>query len=170
MLGKLVARSMLDSRIIDISFNPAFFRILDGITAIPASLKSIKYVDEGLAKSLKLLQQFAFEKARIHDDTTLTTAERAQKIQDIQIDGARVEDLGLDFTLPGYPDIELIPNGSHIPVTIENVELYLEKVIDMTLGRGVKRQVEAFRTGFSQVFPYSALSAFTPSAVSAASK
>ncbi|RQM05995.1 hypothetical protein DH86_00002550, partial [Scytalidium sp. 3C] len=49
-----------------------------------------------------------------------------------------------------------------IPVTIDNVELYLEKVIDMTLGKGVQRQVEAFRTGFTQVFPYSALSAFTP--------
>lgn len=32
----------------------------------------------------------------------------------------------------------------------------------MTLGSGVQRQVEAFRAGFSQVFPYSALRTFTP--------
>ena len=32
----------------------------------------------------------------------------------------------------------------------------------MTLGSGVQRQVDAFRAGFTQVFPYSALSAFTP--------
>ncbi len=47
-------------------------------------------------------------------------------------------------------------------MTIENVDLYLEKVVDMTLGTGVRRQVDAFRKGFSQVFPYSALSSFTP--------
>jgi E3 ubiquitin-protein ligase TRIP12 len=32
----------------------------------------------------------------------------------------------------------------------------------MTLGSGVQAQVEAFRTGFSQVFPHSALQTFTP--------
>jgi E3 ubiquitin-protein ligase TRIP12 len=80
----------------------------------------------------------------------------------IEIQGVRVEDLGLDFTLPGYPAIELVPNGSNIPVTIDNVGSYVEKVIDLTLSSGVQRQVEAFRTGFSQVFPYSALRAFTP--------
>jgi len=79
----------------------------------------------------------------------------------IQVDGVRVEDLGLDFTLPGY-DIELEANGSRKSVGIDNVEDYLEKVIDMTLGKGVQRQVDAFRAGFTQVFPYSALSAFTP--------
>jgi len=45
---------------------------------------------------------------------------------------------------------------------MENVDQYLERVVDATLGSGVRRQVDAFRTGFSQVFPYSALRAFTP--------
>lgn len=78
------------------------------------------------------------------------------------MDGVTVEDLSLDFTLPGYPSIELIKDGSNVPVTIENVDLYIERVVDMTLSSGVQRQVEAFREGFSQVFPYSSLRTFTP--------
>jgi len=68
----------------------------------------------------------------------------------------------LDFTLPGYPSIDLVPGGSDVSLTIENVDQYIERVIDMTLGSGVRHQVEAFRAGFSQVFPFTALRAFTP--------
>ncbi|KAJ5495900.1 hypothetical protein N7539_001016 [Penicillium diatomitis] len=162
VLGKFVARSMLDSRIIDISFNPAFFRIADTLSSVAPSLGTVKCVDEDLAKSLLMLKQFVSAKETIYNDKTMSTAQKAQAVSDIQIDGVRVEDLSLDFTLPGYPNIELIPNGSNVPLTIENVDQYVENVIDMTLGRGVRHQVDAFRAGFSQVFPFSALSAFTP--------
>ncbi|KAI0386560.1 hypothetical protein F5Y04DRAFT_124926 [Hypomontagnella monticulosa] len=162
MLGKFVARSMIDSRIIDLNFNPIFFRIGEGSSSVKPSLGAVKVVDPGLANSLKHIKKFAMAKKAIDEDPSRTAARKVADTEKIVVDNGTLEDLALDFTLPGYPDIELIPNGSHIPVTIENVELYLEKVIDMTLSRGVKRQVEAFRTGFSQVFPYSALSAFTP--------
>jgi E3 ubiquitin-protein ligase TRIP12 len=42
------------------------------------------------------------------------------------------------------------------------VDIYVDKVLDFTLGSGVQRQVDAFRAGFTEVFPYSALKAFTP--------
>ncbi|KAF2009680.1 hypothetical protein BU24DRAFT_358545 [Aaosphaeria arxii CBS 175.79] len=161
MLGKFVARSMLDSRIIDISFNSTFFRIGDGSTAVPPSLGSVKSVDYDLAKSLKLLKKFAIEKKRINEDGSLDPTQKVDALQSIEIDGVHVEDLGLDFTLPGYA-IDLVEKGSEKNVTIDNVDLYVEKVIEFTLGSGVQRQVDAFRSGFSQVFPYSALSAFTP--------
>ena len=163
MLGKFVARSMLDSRIIDISFNPTFFKIGDRLTAVPLSLAAVKTVDNDLATSLKLLKQFAHLKRKIDESTQLNAVQRLHAANKIEIRGARVDDLGLDFTLPGYPAIELIGNGANIPVTIENIGLYVERVIDFTLGSGIQRQVEAFQAGFSQVFPYSALRAFTPS-------
>lgn len=162
MLGKFVARSMLDSRIIDISFNPTFFRIGDGTAAVTPSLGAVKSVDSDLARSLKLLKKFAAQKKRIDEDGGLSAAQKVTAIQAVEVDGARVDDLGLDFTLPGYPDIQLIPNGSNVAVTIDNVSSYVDKVLDYTLGSGVQRQVDAFRTGFSQVFPYSAVKAFTP--------
>jgi E3 ubiquitin-protein ligase TRIP12 len=162
MLGKFVARSMLDSRIIDVSFNPTFFRIGAGNSTIKPSLGAVASVDKDLANSLKPLVRCARAKQEIQDDTTLTAEQKTQAIKDIRIKDASIEDLGLDFTLPGYPTIELQPNGAEVDVTIDNVEQYVEKVIDFTLGQGVQKQVDAFNAGFSQVFPYSALNAFTP--------
>ena len=162
MLGKFVARSMLDSRIIDVSFNSTFFRTGDSPSTVSLSLGAVKAVDNDLANSLKLVKQFANAKKKTEEDGTLSAAQKVHAAQQIEIRGVRIEDLALDFTLPGYPTIELIPNGANVPVTIDNVTAYVEKVIDLTLGSGVQRQVDAFRTGFSQVFPYSALKAFTP--------
>ncbi|KAI1074188.1 hypothetical protein F5B20DRAFT_564491 [Whalleya microplaca] len=162
MLGKFVARSMIDSRIIDLNFNPIFFRIGEGTSGVKPSLGAVKIVDPGLANSLKHIKKFALAKKAIDEDPNRTPAQKVADTEKIIVENTRLDDLALDFTLPGYPDIELVPGGSHTQVSIYNVESYLEKVIDLTLGRGVKRQVEAFRTGFSQVFPYSALSAFTP--------
>jgi E3 ubiquitin-protein ligase TRIP12 len=163
VLGKFVARSMLDSRIIDVSFNPTLFRLSDSSsTAITPSLATIRTVDEDLAKSLMLLKKFADAKKQIDHDQNKTPAQRAEAVQGIRFQDCAVEDLALDFTLPGYPAIELIENGTHTAVTIDNVGLYVEKVLDLTLGSGVKRQIDAFSAGFSEVFPYSALRAFTP--------
>lgn len=161
VLGKFVARSMLDSRIIDVSFNPAFFRIADSSFSVAPSLGTVKAVDQDLANSLLLLKRFANAKAEV-ENKALSEAQMRQALLNVEVDGVTVEDLSLDFTLPGYPSIELIKDGSNVPVTIENVDLYIERVVDMTLSSGVQRQVEAFREGFSQVFPYSSLRTFTP--------
>lgn len=162
-LGKFVARSMIDSRIIDVNLNPIFFRIGDESSGIKPSLGAMKLVDPVLARSLVLVKRFALAKKDIAEDPKRSATQKVNDIQNITIDnGVRIEDLSLDFTLPGYPEIELVSNGSHVMLTIDNVDQYLDRVIDMTLGSGVRRQVDAFRTGFSQVFPYSALSAFTP--------
>lgn len=162
VLGKFVARSMIDSRIIDINFNPIFFRIGEETAGVRPSLGAIKAVDPMLATSLKLIKKFALAKKEIEEHTNRTAAQKVADMENIIIGNTKIDDLCLDFTLPGSPEIELIPNGSQIALTIDNVDLYLERVVDMTLGSGVRRQVDAFRAGFSEVFPYSALSAFTP--------
>lgn len=41
------------------------------------------------------------------------------------MNGCSVDDLGLDFTLPGYPNIELKKGGKDVPVSIHNLEEYL---------------------------------------------
>jgi len=163
MLGKFIARSMLDSRIIDVSLNPTFFRVGHHPSTVPLSLGAVRTVDGQLAKSLKLVKQFANERKRIDENAHLSPGKKALAIQEIAIHGVRIEDLSLDFTLPGYPAIELVQDGGNVQVTVDNVSSYVDKVINMTLGNGVQRQVDAFTAGFSQVFPYSALRAFTPS-------
>lgn len=163
IMGKFVARSMLDSRIIDIFFNPTFFRTgANCDSAVPPSLGAVKTVDKDLASSLKLLRRFAVAKKNIDENQVLTPRGRAERYKEISFDATRVEDLEIYFTLPGFDGIELVPHGADTKVTIHNVGDYVDKVIDMTLGSGVRRQVEAFRAGFSQVFPYNALRSFTP--------
>lgn len=162
MLGKFVARSMLDGRIIDVSFNQTFFRIGDGAATVTPSLGAVATVDEGLSASLRVLRQFENAKKSIEDDPRLSAAQKAMKAEHIRINGAAIEDLAMDFTLPGHPEIELQANGANIDVTLDNVGLYIKKVIDFTLGAGVQKQVDAFRAGFSLVFPYTALKSFTP--------
>ena len=161
-LGKFVARSMLDSRIIDVSFNPTFFRLGSGSNTKP-SLALIRTVDHDLANSLGLVNEYAEAKTRIEKDMHMSAAKKVHALNDIMIRGAFIEDLGLDFTLPGYPFIELMKGGSTTTVTIDNVAFYVEHVVDMTLGSGVQRQIDAFQEGFSQVFSFSSLKAFTPS-------
>ena len=160
ILGKFIARSMLDSRIIDVSLNPTFFRVGDG--GLPLNISAVATVDQDLARSLKVLKKYVAAKQRIDDDERLSDVQKAAKIDQIRINDAKIEDLGLDFTLPGYPNIELTAGGANVDVTIENVSSYIRKVVEVTLASGVQRQVDAFRAGFSQVFPYTALKAFTP--------
>lgn len=47
-------------------------------------------------------------------------------MSNITLDGCSVEDLSLNFTLPGYPNIELKKGGSDISVTIHNLDQYLQ--------------------------------------------
>ena len=162
MLGKFIARSMLDSRIIEVALNPTFFRAANKPSTVPLSLGAVKSVDPDFASSLKRIKQYAIEKKKIDDNTSLTNAEKSKAIKGVVVDGASIKTLEIFFTLPGDSDIELVPNGSEIQVTMDNVGEFVDKVLDMTLGSGVQRQIEAFRAGFSQVFSYGALRAFTP--------
>jgi E3 ubiquitin-protein ligase TRIP12 len=45
------------------------------------------------------------------------------------MDGCSIEDLDIDFTLPGYSHIELKKGGKDIPVTLENLEEYLQVLL-----------------------------------------
>ena len=162
MLGKFIARSMLDSRMVDVTFNPIFFRIGADVNAHMSSVGAVHTVDEGVGKAMKQLRACAVEKKRIDEDDNLSQDQKELSIQAIEYQGSRIEDLGLDFTLPGYPAIEMVPDGEKTTVTIDNVGQYVDKVVDYTLFSGVQKQIEAFQNGFSQVFPYTALRAFTP--------
>lgn len=93
------------------------------------------------------------------------------------LESVTIEDLSLDFTIPGY-DIELRvcnpyfrgntlsvmllqPGGRDIAVTEENVEEYITDVLAAILGKGAALQAKAFREGFSKVFPITDLQAFS---------
>ena len=78
------------------------------------------------------------------------------------MDGCPVEDLGLDFTLPGYPNIELMKGGKDLSVTLDNLAQYVKLVSHWLLIEGVSSQMEAVREGFETVFPLTSLQMFYP--------
>ncbi|KAF5336031.1 hypothetical protein D9611_006309 [Ephemerocybe angulata] len=151
VIGQFVAKAMLDSRIIDLSFNKVFLKIVLG-EEVPVTIATLKLVDLELAKSLIKLQNIASDSAEEPTDKLSRKIAAIEKVQ--------VEDLALDFTIPGY-DIELRPGGRDIAVTSENVHEYIEEVLEAIIGKGVQVQAKAFREGFSKVFPVTDLRAFT---------
>ncbi|KAG1723840.1 uncharacterized protein EDB91DRAFT_1340148 [Suillus paluster] len=149
VVGQYVAKAMLDSRIIDLSVNKVFVKLVLG-EEVPLTIESLKLVDNELASSLSKLQSYASMKGQ--------SEKLFRKVALMDI--VNVEELALDFTVPGY-DIELRPGGRNIPVTSENAEEYIHEVLDAIIGAGVQPQARAFREGFSKVFPISDLQAFS---------
>ncbi|KAI0079345.1 HECT-domain-containing protein [Panus rudis PR-1116 ss-1] len=148
VIGQFVAKAMLDSRIIDLSLNKVFIKLILGEN-VPLTLDNLKRVDPDLSESLLKLRNLVAS-ARGQDEKI------RRKLGIVEI-----EDLALDFTIPGY-DIELRPGGRDVAVTSENVEEYIQEVIDAIIGHGAQLQAKAFREGFSKVFPIADLRAFTP--------
>ncbi|EEB06843.1 ubiquitin-protein ligase E3 [Schizosaccharomyces japonicus yFS275] len=141
MLGQFIARSLYDSRLISVQLNPLIFE-----ETIPLTLSSVSKVDKELGKSLRFLERLL---ARQQAGFTAVPTE------------TKIEDLCLDFTLPGYPSVELIPNGRNVQVSHKNASKYISSIIDFTVGKGVQLQIQNFREGFSTVFNYESLRIIT---------
>ncbi|KAH9944969.1 uncharacterized protein BXZ73DRAFT_38598 [Epithele typhae] len=154
VIGRFVAKAMLDSRIIDLSFNKIFLKLVLG-EEVPRTIDSLRRVDPELAASLTKIQNIAATNSQNEK-----LRRKLAALEDLEVETVSIDDLGLDFTVPGY-DIELKPGGRDIAVTAENVEEYIQEVIDVIIGKGAEAQAQAFREGFSKVFPISDLQAFT---------
>ncbi|KAJ1972593.1 Ubiquitin fusion degradation protein 4 [Dimargaris xerosporica] len=164
LMGQFVAKALLDSRIIDLPLHPLFIEQILGHTVLP-TLLNLQAVDGPLAQSLSQLQWFVDQKQRIYSDQSLGDAAKLTQLQAVRAaSGAAVEDLGLDFTLSGYPNYPLWAgdgSGSDVDVTIFNVDHYVARVLEATLVEGVAAQANRFRIGFNKVFPISRLQCFT---------
>jgi E3 ubiquitin-protein ligase TRIP12 len=57
--------------------------------------------------------------------------------------GCPVDELGLTMTVPGYDDLEMVPGGSDIGVTLDNLSEYVCAVRRWTLHTGVLAQLES---------------------------
>jgi len=79
----------------------------------------------------------------------------------LEYDGCTIEDLGLDFVVPGY-NVELIKNGKYTQLTIHNLHVYVRVLTHWLLYEGVAKQMEALREGFDSVFPSRNLRVFQP--------
>jgi E3 ubiquitin-protein ligase TRIP12 len=160
-MGRFIAKAMLDSRLVDLNFAPPFYRHLLGAEL---GMDDLSELSPQLARSLGQLAAIARERTRL-----LATCEAGRSVLDVAEDisnltlhGCPIDQLGLDFTLPGFPEMELVLGGKDKEVTIDNLGEYVQLVLRSMLHDSVRAQVSAFKRGFSEVFGVRKLACFSP--------
>uniref|UniRef100_A0A182NEF2 E3 ubiquitin-protein ligase n=1 Tax=Anopheles dirus TaxID=7168 RepID=A0A182NEF2_9DIPT len=136
------------------------------------SQENLQEIDPIRYQFLRELQELVQQKQNIEQNDTLCSEEKLQQIAELKLNTktgcVALEDLALTFTyLPssknyGYASADLLPNGSNIDVTINNVEEYCNLTIAFCLQEGIAKQLAAFHRGFCEVFTLNKLAAFTP--------
>lgn len=160
-LGKFMAKAVMDSRMLDLPLSVTFYRwLLNEESSL--TLADLAHVVPDVHRTLLRFQGVIREKNVVEADMSLTGDQKHDRVEALSMDGCRIEDLGLDFTLPGHAQIELRKGGKDIPVTIHNLDDYCKLVTHWYLIEGVSRQMESFREGFEVVFPLQSLSMFYP--------
>jgi E3 ubiquitin-protein ligase TRIP12 len=160
--GKFVAKAIMDFRVLDLQLSQTFYKWL--IDERSLCYQDIKYVDTQLYRSLEHLKDILRQRRNLllnayKSEATLNGKDVEKQI--VQLEKS-VADLDLDFTLPGYSTIELKKNGKDILVNLENLEEYLNLIVEWTLIKGVQAQFESFREGFDSILPIACLKQFFP--------
>ncbi|KAJ0969933.1 hypothetical protein J5N97_022810 [Dioscorea zingiberensis] len=152
--GRVMAKALQDGRLLDLPLSPAFYKLMLGHEL---DLHDILAFDSEFGKILQEMQVLVTRKKSL--EAMPDYSEKA--VADLRFRGAAIEDLCLDFTLPGYPDY-ILKEGDGTVVNINNLEEYISLVVDATVKTGITRQMDAFRAGFNQVFDITTLQIFSP--------
>ncbi|XP_042195203.1 E3 ubiquitin-protein ligase TRIP12 isoform X3 [Callorhinchus milii] len=160
-LGKFLAKAIMDFRLLDLPLSLSFYKwMLRQETSLCSH--DLFNIDPVVAKSVCHLEDITKQKSKLEQDRSQSKECLQQALESLNMNGCSVEDLGLDFTLPGHPNIELKKGGKDTSVTIHNLEEYLRLVVYWTLNEGVSKQFDSFRDGFESVFPLHHLQYFYP--------
>lgn len=161
LLGKFLAKAIMDSRLVDIPLSLIFYKWMLNQEKY-LSLADLQHVDEALAGNIIKLEKILVEKKKLENDKSMNAVSLKRSLESITLDGCSIEDLSLDFTLPGYSRIEMMKGGKDTAVSIHNLEDYLKLLKYWTMSEGVTKQMRAFKEGFESVFPLNRLQVFYP--------
>ncbi|KZV20236.1 HEAT repeat,HECT-domain isoform 1 [Dorcoceras hygrometricum] len=153
LLGRVMAKALQDGRLLDLPLSTAFYKLVLGQEL---DLHDIISFDAEFGTTLQELQALVCRKQYLESIGSSNQ-------QDLCYRGASIEDLCLDFSLPGYPDYVLKPGDENVEMS--SLGEYISLVVDATVGTGIMRQMEAFRSGFNQVFDISTLQIFSANEV-----
>eukprot|EP01133_Synstelium_polycarpum_P007971 gene7971-9365_t len=156
-LGTFVAKAFFDQRLVDLPLSKPFYKYMINEDL---DFDDLRLIAPTFASSLKSLYAIVLKIKEI-EQSTKDQSDKANEISLLRIDGAKIEDLCLDFVLPGFPNWDLKENGSNIPVTLENLEEYINLIVMNFMYSGVIQQIDAFKEGFNQIFPITSLKPFT---------
>ena len=149
-IGMVMAKSLMDEHRMDINFSDAFYKCLfkKNLEAQQLSLADFKYVMPSIYKFIESLVDALREKWSIENDKTLSVEEKEQFISKIVCDGCPFEDLCVNFTIPGSPDIEMEEGGSDTLLSIDNLEKYLKLLTWWVLYKNPQESIKTVRDGF----------------------
>ncbi|KAI5957642.1 TOM1 [Candida theae] len=132
-IGRIIGKAIYDNCFLDCHFSRAVYKRILGE---PQSLKDMETLDLEYYKSLIWM---------LENDITDVITETLS---------VETDDYG------EHKVIDLIPNGSNIPVTEENKQLYVKKVVEYRLQTSVEEQMENFLIGFHEIIPQDLVSIF----------
>ncbi|KAI1295344.1 E3 ubiquitin-protein ligase HECTD1 [Halotydeus destructor] len=139
--------------------------------------KDFLLINPHQATFLNQLHELSTMKQRILSDNSSSWEDRLNQVRNLSLPMNEaqppvcLDDLGLTFQyLPTskvytFAAADLKPNGEQEEVNMDNFEEFYELMMDFCLHTGIKKQMEAFRDGFNQVFPLSKLGSFSPDEV-----
>lgn len=133
------------------------------------NIDDLAEVDPIRGEFLKEIQNAITKRDRTFSDG-LSSADEETSLYITHPSGTSVviEDLALSMTYSPssaifqHDQAELVEGGSDIAVTKENAREYINLTVNYCLNQGICRQLEAFRSGFSKVFPMEKLHVFSP--------
>ena len=158
-LGTLLAKALLDGRLVSLPLSRPFYKALCGVPIVAADLSDI---DPDKARHLAHLHKVAQQnRAAENLEDPRRRREALAAIQDVELYSLTME-YAPSSTMHGFKSYELVPDGANVPVTNHNVHEYVKHMYHFMLNDGVSAQMEAVREGISEVFSASQLKAFTP--------
>ncbi|KAL7265164.1 hypothetical protein ACSBR1_003011 [Camellia fascicularis] len=154
LLGQVIAKSVQDGRVLDIPFSKAFYKLILGQELTVYDIHSF---DPELSRALLEFQAVVERKRYLES----VCGENSTLKLNLCFRNTTIEDLSLDFSLPGYPGYTLTSGPDPKLVNMTNLEEYVSLIVDATINAGVCRQMQAFKSGFNQVFPIKHLQVFS---------
>jgi len=107
-------------------------------------------------------QQLANRKQEIESMRNIDKETQLRMLKSLRTSyNSTVEEHNFTFTLPSYEDIELKAGGMATPVTLGNLQEYIDLSLHYMMHETIKVQVSAFRKGFNSIFPVDNLACFT---------
>ena len=157
LLGKIMAKALLDGQCLDIPISNEFFQRLRTSHFKNYSHLRRDYFDliqtfpmiETLFKQLLPVKR---KVESIRAEVGLSPRQKQEIISNLTFDdGNSFDDFYLNFTVPGT-NIELIEGGRDVILSPHNIDLYCEKLCALKVQLYSANQFEAIRDGFDKVF------------------
>ena len=180
-LGRLVAKALADSRLLDLRLSRSFYELLLAYANLlsidnscgelggrfyPIGNVQVSNVPTkiGALNSERIWKEFSAGRSSLRmlagvDPQLANSMQKLLAMVDTD-DAHLIATLDLYFTLPGFDSFELVPNGRNTLVTARNLREYVSRTILFFLVDGVRKQTESFIAGFSEVLDIRSLTLF----------